>query len=398
MSPRERRENADAEVDALLAGIEGDFFESTERRDVVDSAPEHALPSHVPREVVTFVERIARSRQTRAQILADEDRRICRRLGRGNPEAECRKRWERAWTYHQDDVQARLRRRRDEYVFSAHLSMADASKFRVPSRLPKNLLPWRPTQTGALIIDDPVQVQPSYGSLAFLEATPMKVVRYVYETWLQRRSARLEGDVCLADVQPPKVWDLTAGSGTVGDYLRTEGCTVIESDLTPVRDHIDCASAVQLGRIGSHTGHGGLAKVHRFVSEPDIVFIDPSSRGKPSISRIYDGGREAEDFANLLRDEWIEMVSAVARVAAAFLATGGLISLLVRHGERRHGTVTPDDALLDEIRASLAKPIEGLPIPTIASELRLKYRGLRAQTSLGRARAPATHLLLEAAP
>ena len=60
--------------------------------------------------------------------------------------------------------------------------------------------------------------------------------------------------------------------------------------------------------------------------------------------------------------------------------------------------MTSDVELLDAVRASLKKPMEGLPVATIVSDLRLKYRGLRAQTSLGRARVPATHLLLAGSP
>jgi hypothetical protein len=397
MSASRRSQSIEEEVDALVAELDDDPFESDAHVTGGGSKRESAIPAHVPAEVVKFVGSIAWSRQTRAQIVSEADRRICRRLPRGDRTYQSRVRWERAWAHHQDDIKARLRRLRDEHVFAAHQSMADAAHFQVCTRLTRNFLPWRPSQAGALIIDDPVQVRPSFGAPAYLEPTPMKVVRYVYETWSHRRSGRLEGDVCLIDLRAPKVWDLTAGSGTVGDYLRTEGCTVIESDLTPVRDHIDCASAAQLGRIGSHTSRGGFSKVHRFVTHPDIVFIDPSSRGKPSVSRIYDGARESDDFANLPRDEWIEIVSAVARAASAFVSNGGLVSLLVRHGHRRHGKVTPDDDLLSAVKASLAKPIEGLPIAIIVSELRIKYRGLRAQTSLGRARVPATHLLLEAA-
>lgn len=390
------------EADALLASLAEDLFSESEAtsgssdgEQNVGGSTEFVTPAHIPREVVDFVESISRSKQTAVQVLLTADRKICRRLGRGDPAVQSAKRWALAWVHKRDKVQGSLRRYRDAHAFSAHASMADASKFLTPSRLPKNLLPWRPNDAGVLVIDDPVQVQPSFGAPAFLEATPMKLIRYVYETSEERRTRSMGGDVCISGFQKPSVWDLTAGSGTVGDYLHTMvGCTVIESDLTPNRDHVDCASALQLGKIGAHTGFGGLAVVHRFVRRPDLVFFDPPSLGKPSVSRLYDGGRRGEDFAELSKDSWIGVVSLVSRAATAHLEAGGLVSLLVRHGRRRDGKVTPDPGILEGVKQGLARPWEGLPAVTIVSEMPLEFRGRRAQTSLGKGRVPATHLLL----
>jgi hypothetical protein len=124
------------------------------------------------------------------------------------------------------------------------------------------------------------------------------------------------------------------------------------------------------------------------VATPDIVLFDPSAPGFPLHSEVYGDGPHPKDFGLLDREHWIFMVTDVAVRATRLLADRGAVSLLLRCGFRVDGAAVADPTVLDDFKTVLGDRA------TIAHEMRLAYRNVRNQTSLGTARLPAVHLTL----
>jgi hypothetical protein len=134
------------------------------------------------------------------------------------------------------------------------------------------------------------------------------------------------------------------------------------------------------------------------------VLFDPPSRGTPTHAELYgdrdqDDEADRRDLATADRQRWIEETTLIVKRAATYLAKRGVISFLVRHGEREGANVSGDPGLLDAVKLELTKPGPGRHRPlAIAHEMPIEYGRRRNQTSLGLARVPATHLLLVRAP
>jgi hypothetical protein len=284
---------------------------------------------------------------------------------------------------------------RDRIVREHHqASVAQHDTFAV---LPGELHPWAPEPDGVLVIDEPRATTPSFGSSAFLEVTPFKVLRWVHETWRAEQLGSLAEDIGLDWESGPALWDLTAGSSTSVDYFeRLHGCTIVASDLTVVGAGIEPCDARRfdalLGR--RQRRRSDLTYSTVVVPRPDIILIDPPSRGLPLHSQAYanvSNEFDVRDLALLERDDWIATIADIVGRASAHLADGGFISLLLRCGFRFHGEVVAEPELLDDFKAALPSGI------LVTHELPLRYRTVRPQTSLGAARVPAVHLTLKRA-
>lgn len=343
----------------------------------------------IPRGLVEYVRSITRTEWLADQVLDRAAPRILRRLRRDAPEGR-RARWTKRWASSEQDRTRRwLARLRDDVVRVAHLGRVSSND--LYGKLPKSLEAWRPDETGTMVIDEPQNPNPSFGAPGYMEQTPPKLLRWVHETWLDRRVGFFGDDVGLDEVLKPRVWDLTAGSGTASDYYgRLLGCEVIATDLTVAAADVARADCREVGLIPQHRGvrGGALSRPSLVVTSPDIVLFDPPSPGTPSHSQIYGEGPRVDDLALLHREPWIFTVADVAVRAAKHLAEGGVISLLLRCGVRQHGKVDADPELLDDLKTVLGDHV------AIAHEMPIRYRGVRNQTSLGTNRVPAVHLLL----
>jgi hypothetical protein len=378
-----------------------------------DEAPSEANPSvysmdefaaYVPAGVIQFVLSLTRTEWAAVCTLAAVDAHYCRRL-RNDTLQERHNRWNGPWTKRRRSVEARLRRARDEQLRLHHaFHVMDHQTYR---KLPGFFLPWRPEAGGHLLVHDPEQVNPSIGSPGFMEQTPVKVLRWVHETWLRDRGAIEDGDVSVSDMRGPQVWDLTAGSGTGLDYFgRICSCKVYGRDLTVVASDVDYGPARDFHRSDKVTGRSSMPGIHPglVIRHPDIVLFDPPSRGSPTHAELYgdrslDDEGDPRDLANADLLTWIEETTLIVKRAATYLADGGVISFLVRHGERNGGSVPEDPDLLMAVKSELQKAgLGSLPALSITHEMPIEFGKRRNQASPGQARVPATHLLLARAP
>jgi hypothetical protein len=395
--------DSDADLDDILRWLAEDEDPRSEVESRVYSLQEFA--AYVPAGVIDFVRSLTRTEWLAACTLAAADEHYCRRLG-DHTMRDRQNRWHGAWAKRRRSVEARLRRARDEQARRHHaFNVGDHETFR---KVPGFFKSWSTEANGHLLAHDPDQVNPSIGSPGFLEQTPVKVLRWVHETWLSNRGAVLEdGDVSASDVSPLRVWDLTAGSGTGMDYFRRIcGCRVYGRDLTVVASDVDCGPARDFHVSDKVTGCSAIPSIHpgMVIRHPDIVLFDPPSRGTPTHAELYGerdqhGEGDSRDLATADRRTWIEETTLIVKRAAPYLAQGGIISFLVRHGERNGGTVVDDAGLLDAVKIELLKPGRGRPpAVAIAHEMPIEYGRRRNQTSLGQTRVAATHLLLVRAP
>jgi hypothetical protein len=391
--------DGDVELDEIVRWLAEDEDAPSEVESRVYSLQEFA--AYVPAGAIEFVRSLTRTEWLATCTLAAADEHYCRRLGEHTVK-DRQNRWNGAWTKRRRSVEARLRRARDEQARRHHaFNVGDHETFR---KLPGFFKPWRPNADGRLLVHDPDQVNPSIGSPGFLEQTPVKVLRWVHETWLSNRGAVLEdGDVSLSDVRPLRVWDLTAGSGTGMDYFgRICGCKVYSRDLTVVASDVDCGCFHDFHVSDKVTGRSQMPAIHPglVIRHPDIILFDPPSRGTPTHAELYgdrdeDDEADARDLALADRQRWIDETTRIAKRTARYLAKGGVISFLVRHGERNGRTVVDDPGLLDAVKLELVKPGPGrLQALAIAHEMPIVCGRRRNQASLGQARVPATHLLL----
>lgn len=393
----------DAAVDDLLRQLAAEDDGSIEVDPGAYSLEEFA--AYVPTPVIELARSLARTEWLAACTLHAVDAHYCRRL-RNDTVVARRNRWNGAWTKRRRAVEARIRRARDEQAQLHHkFHVMDHETYR---RLPRFFVPWRPEADGRLLVQDPRQVNPSIGSPGFLEPTPVKLLRWVHEMWLRERGAVIDdGDVSVSDMRGPQVWDLTAGSGTGLDYFgRICGCRVYARDLTIVATDVDYGPADAFHRSDKVTGHTSMPGIHPglVIRRPDIVLFDPPSRGCPTHAELYgdrddDGNADPRDLAKADRLTWIEETTLILKRAATYLAKGGVISYLVRHGERDGGSVRADPDLLEAVKTELQNPGPGtIPALRIMHETPVEYGKRRNQTSLGLARVPTTHLLLGRAP
>lgn len=361
------------------------------------------LVADIPPGLVEFVRSLVRANWMAEQVLVRASREVLRRL-RPYPEqdrnaAARRTRWASRWRP-ENQVQTRkwLGRVRDQVVKQHHQEhVAQHETFAV---LPEHFESWQPEADGSLIIDEAPGTTPSFGSSAFLEPTPVKVLRWVHQTWLAEQRGDAVADIDLAWAPQPTLWDLTAGSGTATDYFgRLHGCQVIASDLTVVGGAgIETCDARRFDLLKARRPRRSTDVTYATlaVPTPDIVFFDPPSRGLPLHSQAYSNEPpphdiNPRDLGLLSRDEWVSTVADIASRATARVAEGGFVSLLLRCGLRFHGDVVVEPDVLDDLKAALH------PSVLVTHEMPLVYRNVRNQASLGTSRVPAVHLTVKKA-
>lgn len=371
--------------EGLAEDADHEFEQAVERlcsavRTVVDD--EEVVDSEViPSGVIEYVYSICSSRWVALRVLDSAHDKVCRRL-RSDTDAARRKRWAKRWRpEEQEKTKALLRHARRVELGRVHREQACCHD--TFTELPVELQFRGLARPRQFVVRDSRVTRPSIGLGAFLEQTPPALLQWLYEFWQGAGSERRGR---------PAVWDLTAGSGTSIDLLGTiHGCTVIASDLTVVgATGTIFADARQVGRLAGHRGVPAVSlnRPEHVVRRPNLILFDPPSRGTPTHARFYDGPASG-DMADLDRGDYLDTIAAIVVRAVGYLAPGGLLSLLLRCGTRSRGRVIPEPSLLDDLRALLGAQVR------IVHEMPLVYASVRRQASLGGARVPAVHLLIE---
>lgn len=242
---------------------------------------------------------------------------------------------------------------------------------------------------GFLRIRDTSYREPPDGLRSYLEATPIEVPEHALQVLESRRPLRLA-------TVPLQCWDLTAGSGTVQDYVcRTRTAKVVSTDLAIASRHTRVLDLRNVVRNDYHTLRSHEQLLGRYVIDPreviqhpDIVFLDPPSRGRPSHSKLYTGLEDKRDLANLTRQDWIDVVADTVRRCLGRLNPGGLISLVVREGCRNHQVIDPESGLPEALLSRLEDVVTLVDRKRVAGWRRVN------QASLIKCRLPAVHLLL----
>jgi hypothetical protein len=361
------------------------------------------LVADIPQGIVDFVRSLVRVNWMAERVLVRASVKVLRRL-KPHPEdarntAARRARWATRWRpENQAQTMRWLGQVRDVVVHQHHqLNVAEHETF---AELPYYLQSWKPAVDGTLLIDEPRITNPSFGSGSFLEQTPIKLLRWVHQTWLAEQLANVVEDIGLDWALKPTLWDLTAGSGTATDYFsHLHECEVIATDLTVVGGGgIEACDARRFDSLNARRRRRltDVTTSTVVVPTPHIILIDPPSRGLPLHSQAY--GNEPpphdinlRDLGLLDRDQWIATVADIAGRAVAHLAEGGFVSLLLRCGFRFHSDVVAEPGVLDDFKAALPSSV------VVTHEMPLPYRTVRNQTSLGTSRVPAVHLTLRKA-
>lgn len=253
----------------------------------------------------------------------------------------------------------------------------------VASSVPAGQDPQPVIEGGRIEVRDVPSGEKSFGVRSFLEATPVELVAYTLNL--------LATDSSFNAIE---AWDPFTGGGTVADIVRSRGGRVVASDLSIGDMVTKYADACDLGRTALHQrGFRPQFPSHVIPQEdvietPNVVFLDPGSRGRPSTSSLYFGSDDPRDLSLLERDEYIETIANIARVALKRIAEGGLVSLIIREGVRDQQRVTPDEGLGAEIVGRL------LDIAYVVDRLEVVYLSPVKQVSLGAGRVPTVHYLL----
>ena len=350
------------------------------------------LLNEVPEGLVAYTQSRCRKEWVVERVLERLAEKVLRRLHDDLDTAENRsRRWASAWSpAGQPRTVRRITRIRNQVLRDLHLQ--NVSMHSVPQKLPWRLVPWRLNRAGQLVIDDLRITSPSIGSTPYMEQTPPKVYRWLHETWRARRLLGDEEDIGLEDDTKPKVWDLTAGSGTGRDYFGLLcGCEVASTDLTVADQRSVMADCRAVGEIPEH------GRPYRFrlkiqpgvvIPSPDLILFDPPSMGTPSHAALYGEVVDPHDLSFLDRYRWLFTIAKIVERATRCLAEDGLLSLFLRLGERDGSVIKEDPTLLADFKDVLGDRA------TIVHEMPIVYRRLRAQVSLGEARVPAIHLTL----
>lgn len=391
--PREDRHDFEAELRAVL----GSDLAQAE----IDADPKFWELVDAPAGLVEHVRHVARRDWIARKLMVQVERKFMRR-GRTNSAEVRHARWMKRWrSGEQEKTKQAIHRQLGRVLRAEHrLQVAGHEPY---GSLPPGMVPWRPDKRGRLLVTDPKRLKPSIGSPAFLEQTGIKVLRFLHETWLRRRWTADDEALDLDDAVMPGVWDLTAGSGTSIDYFRhLQGCCVIATDLTDtLGSGITEADCREVGSLREHhqrrRANNFLGGPEEAVRTPDIILFDPPSRGWPTHYDLYTDeahqrkAQRSKDLATFSRDDYIETVAEVVVRAAQHLAGGGVLSFVVRCGERDRGRVVEDPELLVAIKEALSGRV------AITDERAIAYGRRTNQAGLGTSRVPAVHLLIERA-
>ena len=335
--------------------------------------------SLLPQGLVEFVDNICRERGLTQQVLMRATYVVERAFARHASVAQLQ--WEEFWRP-SNRVQAMqlLGQLRDEAMRQRGRDvMTEGMRVEV---LPHRLVPQNLLFPRALSIEDGPTTSLTLGAARYLEQTPVDLLRWVHAIWLHSQSK--DGDVGIEQPRPV-VWDLTAGSGTGRDYFGdVHQCKVDSFDLV-----------VADSRTTSWDVRGQFLPVAKRAyndlpfERPDLIFFDPPTRGLPLHSQLYGPELHVADIGLLDRAQWIREVAEIAIRATRHMTEGGFLSLLVRCGFRFHSEVGHDLEVLDGVKVALRGRA------TIIHEMPVIFRQRCNQTSIGRARAPAVHFLLQ---
>ncbi len=373
----------DEDVAELLVGLDQIPEEAEEPEEPQDWVPQ----PWVPTPLVEFLRSICRREWVAREVFERADERVRRRLRGGAAAVEAR--WAKRWSPPNVEGTKRMLRHLRNRVLRVHHE-GQLAFHRTFGSLPDALRPWRPNRDGELLVSDLQIITPSVGSPSFFEQSHPKILRWVYETFRERQRERALR--VGTRFRPPRVWDLTAGSGTSIDLLGSiHGCEVIASDLTVVAGTgIGRGDCRDVGHLPAHHGLLGLSTPPFARRRPDIILFDPPSRGRPTHAELYESARPSKSDLGLLDMEgYVGAVASTIVDAAKCLAPGGMISVVLRGGHRRGSDVFPDPEVVLGLTDALREFV------LIGHEMPIVYRGRRAQTSLGTARIPTVHLLVE---
>jgi len=284
--------------------------------------------------------------------------------------------WRSAWSNRNAETTRAIRLAIDQTLKDVHI--ARMVEHEAPYCVPTEVRTAR-VRDGKLTVEDPPSAKPSFGVRSYPERTPPEVVTVAARTWRSR----------VRHPRPPLAWDLTAGSGTVQDVLRCNGGRVVSTDLT---NNGNGVAKLDARNLGCCPGHGQPVQTGHFeglvVQHPDMVFLDPPSRGVPTMAELDRSDDADRDLASLDRNVYIEIVATIVSKSVERLAAGGLVSLLVREGVRNHQHITQDSGVADAIMGALAAGIQ------VVGHHEVVYAHAANQVSVGSARCPMVHLLL----
>lgn len=292
-----------------------------------------------------------------------------------------RQSWQRAWTADPDAVLTCARHIVNDQKRDAHrhklVEHETAQFLRDEHRRPE------PTN-GVLIVRERDRRDASFGIRSYLEVTPIEVPVRVAQLWQQRT-----GGIA------PKVWDLTAGSGTVEEVLRSAFTQqVVSTDIVGQDRGNIFADLRDLANVANHRrSRRGLERTNEeiVVAAPELVFLDPPSRGTPTHGELYGSAWPEHDLALLERDDYVGALRSAVVRAVRRLHPAGLLSLVLREGVRADQHVRHDAALVRDV-------LDGLPADMQPLEqARLEEPWPINQASLATTRMPMTHLVLRRA-
>ncbi len=397
---------ADEEAERILAGLEHDFPCDAPHEDGVGSAEKSMDPKVADA-------RGAKAWSENAGLLPTEIGALFSRVRKDGLRAEAFRRAEGAVLWGASDLDNERRERlwrgacrgqRRQQTLSTVRKAIDGVlsvvphylriyKHQVPEVLPKQLHRAR-VRNGALVVNEPRRRSPSFGVPAYPEWTPPEIV-VVTVRELERRLKRR------GLARRVAAWDLTAGSGTVRDVLNRMKGSCTSSDLCSLAENVPAIPIQRVGREVFHTGTNlhedrwgkknfDFQDWHLVEPNPTLIFIDPPSRGWPTMTHLTQEDAEASwDLAGFDRDLYIQVVAASVAQAVGCLAPGGLVSLTVREGTRESQRITPDPQLGDEILAAVRGRVG------IYLGHRIEHGTIFNQASLGSSRPPMMHFLLE---
>ena len=270
----------------------------------------------------------------------------------------------------------------DLMLHGAHVGAIEHHK--TPTVLPDWQVKMPVAPGGVMAVRDVARPEHTCGVSSFIERSPIELVTYAAAVHRVYGGTTDEG---------LRVWDITAGSGTVTDVMRFFNAVTIATDLNfgnLVTRSMDCR------QIGQPPFHARI-KVQMppaFMPQkgifnfPDLIFFDPPSRGQPAVSGLYFGADDPRDLSLLSRDEYIATIVGIVQIAVARLRAGGLVSFTIRGGVRNHQHVVPDPGLADDILGQLGDDV------LVFDRLNVLYAEPVKQISLGTARVPTTHVFL----
>lgn len=367
----------------FAAQFEQEWAASASPRPAAPAAPRgrsgvwRRLSAALPHEVASMLKRLVRRPgfRTDALLRAEQHLGIDRRqLGPV--------RAARAWQAILDRSPLRvvviLKTAADEILSEDHRSRLTDE--RVVTAVPRGYL--EPlVRDGALHVVEPTRTAGEVYLPSYLEVTPPVVIGRA----IQIAQTRVH--------TPIAAWDITAGSGTGATLVGAVGGKCISTDVVAPYAPVAMLDA---RNVGGWSGHGlrladpWVRYTGPVVSRPNLVLFDPPARGRPTHTSAYD---PASPFADLdlgvlSREEWITAVAQIVRRSIDHLATGGVVSLLLREGTRDIFEVRPDEQLADGLLRAVGDAV------VVVDDLRVLHWSTRPQAFAGRARLPMRHVVL----